>query len=111
MPTPGVGYRIVRGRPVGVLRTTQIRRRYVDRESVIRYGPHRVIVADVCAPLPYGRLRPTSRLCYWRRPAPAELSETESSMTLLRHAGDMEVLLPFVRRPHQLTAAFRVHPR
>jgi acetyl esterase/lipase len=35
------------GRPAGPLRTTQIRRRYVDRQDVIRYGPYRANRADV----------------------------------------------------------------
>ncbi|MCG5432025.1 alpha/beta hydrolase [Mycobacterium sp. MYCO198283] len=35
------------GRPSGALRTTLIRRRYVDRSSIIRYGPHRANRADV----------------------------------------------------------------
>jgi acetyl esterase/lipase len=35
------------GRPAGALRTTQIRRRYVTRENVVRYGPYRANRADV----------------------------------------------------------------
>ncbi|HEX9175421.1 MAG TPA: alpha/beta hydrolase [Mycobacterium sp.] len=35
------------GRPAGALRTSQIRRRYVSRDSVVHYGPHRADVADV----------------------------------------------------------------
>jgi acetyl esterase/lipase len=36
-----------RRRPGGVLRTSWSRRRYVNRTSTVRYGPHRVNVADV----------------------------------------------------------------
>jgi acetyl esterase/lipase len=35
------------GRRAGPLRTTQIRRRYVTKENIVRYGPHRANVADV----------------------------------------------------------------
>src|ERR1700736_703149 len=35
------------GRPSGALRTTQIRRRYVTKDNIVRYGPHRPNVADV----------------------------------------------------------------
>jgi len=35
------------GRPSGALRTAQVRRRYVTRENIVRYGPHRANVADV----------------------------------------------------------------
>jgi acetyl esterase/lipase len=36
-----------RRRPGGVLRTSWSRRRYVQKTSVVRYGPHRANVADV----------------------------------------------------------------
>ncbi len=38
-----------KGRPIGALRTTQIRRRYVDSsEDIVRYGPHgRANLADI----------------------------------------------------------------
>ena len=35
------------GRPSGALRTSLLRRRYVTKENVVRYGPHRAEVADV----------------------------------------------------------------
>lgn len=35
------------GRPSGALRTSLLRRRYVTKENVVRYGPHRANVADV----------------------------------------------------------------
>ena len=41
-----------RRRPGGVLRTSWTRRQYVQKTSTVRYGPHRVNVADVtrCGP-------------------------------------------------------------
>jgi hypothetical protein len=39
-----------RRRPHGVLRTSWARRQYVQKTSVVRYGPHRQNVADVWRP-------------------------------------------------------------